>query len=176
VKWIAKLGSETYSTPIIGGGKVYIGTNNEEPRDPRHKGDRGVLMCFEEQTGRFLWQLVVPKREEDIYLDWPTSGICSPVTIDGDRVYVVSNRGEVMCLDSEGMANSNDGLFKDEGPHMTRQPRKREGAEAPTPIPPLEPGPMDADIIWLFNLTDGAGIWSHDAATAQFLCVEITCI
>jgi outer membrane protein assembly factor BamB len=169
VKWSAKLGSETYSTPIIGGGKVYIGTNNEDPRDTRHRGDRGVLMCFAEQTGEFLWQLVVPKREEDIYLDWPNSGICSPVTIDGDRIYVVSNRGEVMCLDPEGMANGNDGPFKEEGSHMTRQPRKREGAEAPAAVPPLEAGPMDADIIWLFNLTEGAGIWSHDAAFSSIL-------
>src|SRR5438046_8919098 len=105
IKWSAQLGTETHSTPVVAGGRVYIGTNNGEPRDPKQQGDRGVLMCFEEKTGRFLWQLVVPKREEDPYHDWPKSGISSPVTVQGDRVYVVSNRGEVMCLDPYGMTN-----------------------------------------------------------------------
>jgi outer membrane protein assembly factor BamB len=158
VKWSARLGSETHGTPVVAGGRVFIGTNNGEPRDPKHQGDRGVLMCFEEKTGRFLWQLVVPKRVEDIYYDWPQSGICSPATVEGDRVYIVSNRGEVLCLDALGMANGNDGPFLDEGAHMT-----------PAPGPPLTPGPTDADILWLFNLTTGAGIWSHDAAHSSIL-------
>jgi outer membrane protein assembly factor BamB len=158
IKWIAKLGTETYSTPVVANGRVLIGTNNGEPRDPKHQGDRGVLMCFDEQSGDFLWQLVVPKRTEDIYFDWPRSGICSPATVEGDRVYIVNNRGEVMCLDLHGMANGNDGPFQDEGEHMT--PR----GDAPVPV-----GPNDADIIWLFDLTSGAGIWSHDAASSSIL-------
>jgi outer membrane protein assembly factor BamB len=56
------------------------------------------------------------------------------------------------------MANGNDGPFKDEGRHMTR------GSE-----PALTPGPQDADIIWLFDLTAGAGIWSHDAAHSSII-------
>lgn len=39
----------------------------------------------------------------------------------------------------------------------------------PAPEPALEPGPMDADILWLFDLTSGAGIWSHDAAHSSIL-------
>src|SRR5215204_2404269 len=35
VKWSARLGTQTHSTPIVAGGRVYIGTNNEEPRDPQ---------------------------------------------------------------------------------------------------------------------------------------------
>ena len=67
VKWSVPLGTECYSTPVVAGGRVLIGTNNDEPRDPRHQGDRGVLMCFNEADGRFLWQLTVPKLEGDIY-------------------------------------------------------------------------------------------------------------
>jgi outer membrane protein assembly factor BamB len=158
IKWSAQLGTETHSTPVIANGRVYIGTNNGQPRDPKHRGDRGVLMCFEEKTGKFLWQLVVPKREEDRYHDWPNSGISSPVTVEGDRVYVVSNRGEVMCLDAAGLANGNDGPYRDEGKHMT-----------PAGETLVEPGPLDADILWLFDLTSGAGIWSHDAAHSSIL-------
>ena len=75
LKWTAKLGTESYATPIVAKGRVYIGTNNGEPRDPKHVGDRGVLMCLDEKDGHLLWQLVVPKREEDIYMDWPKTGI-----------------------------------------------------------------------------------------------------
>jgi outer membrane protein assembly factor BamB len=159
IKWSADLGTEAHSSPVIAGGRVYIGTNNGNPRDPKHQGDRGVLMCFDERSGQFLWQLVVPKRDEDVYFDWPKSGISSPATIEGDRVFIVSNRGEVMCLDALGLTNGNDGPFHSEGAHMT--PR---GAPAE-----LTPGPLDADIFWSFDLTAGAGIWSHDAAHSSIL-------
>src|SRR5262249_17754422 len=61
LKWAAKIGSQSYGNVTVAGGRVYIGTNNENPRDPRHQGDRSILMCFDEKTGDFLWQLVVPK-------------------------------------------------------------------------------------------------------------------
>jgi len=79
-------------------------------------------MAFDEKMGKFVWQLVVPKREEDPYFDWPESGISSPATVEGDRVYIVSNRGEVMCLDALGMANGNQGPYTDEAVHCI--PRK----------------------------------------------------
>ena len=175
VKWSAQLGTQTHSTPIVAHGRVYIGTNNGAPRDPRHQGDHGVLMVFEEKTGKFLWQLVVPKREEDPYFDWPETGISSPATVEGDRVYIVSNRGEVMCLDPMGMANGNDGPYTNEAAHCVPQ---RTGASEfantnssatidGTSAPGL--GPLDADILWLFDLTEGAGIWSHDAAHSSIL-------
>ncbi len=176
IKWSVELGTETHASPVIAGGRVYIGTNNGHPRDPKHDGDRGVLFCLEEATGRLLWQLVVPKRIEDIYFDWPKAGICSPATVEGDRVYIVSNRGEVLCLDAKGMANGNDGPYRLEGAHM--DPQLVWLASSNTPLPETEqklceaappPGPQDADIIWLFELTSGAGIWSHDSAHSSIL-------
>jgi len=158
IKWSAALGTEAHSSPVIASGRIFIGTNNGNPRDPKHQGDRGVLMCFDEESGKLLWQLVVPKRDEDIYFDWPQSGISSPATIEGDRVFLVSNRGEVLCLDAHGLANGNDGPFQSEGAHMTPHDTRE-----------LIPGPLDADIIWLFDLTSGAGIWSHDAAHSSIL-------
>jgi len=170
IKWSAALGTETHSTPVVAGGRVYIGTNNGQPRDPNHQGDRGVLMCFDEHTGQFLWQLVVPKREEDPYFDWPKSGISSPVTVEGDRVYLVSNRGEVMCLDARGMTNGNDGPYHDEAAHML--PRTAIASSSNTVTQASQPvaiGPRDADILWLFDLPTGGGIWSHDAAHSSIL-------
>lgn len=175
VKWSVPLGTQTHSTPIVAHGRVYIGTNNGAPRDPRHQGDRGVLMCFEEKTGKLLWQLVVPKREEDPYFDWPESGIASPATVEGDHVYIVSNRGEVMCLDALGMANGNDGPYTNEAAHFvprianSSQSTTNNSAGKPDQLAPQALGPLDADIIWLFDLTREAGIWSHDAAHSSIL-------
>ena len=162
IRWIAKLGTESHATPVVANGRVYIGTNNNEPRDPKHQGDRGVLLCLDESDGHLLWQLVVPKRDEDIYMDWPKTGIASPPTVEGNRVYVVSNRGEVLCLDARGLANGNDGPFKDEGEHMT--PR---GTNAPPQV--LKPGPLDADILWAVDLKAAVGIWPHDSAHSSIL-------
>ena len=158
IKWVVPLGTESYSTPVIAGGKVLIGTNNQRPRDPRHKGDRGVLLCLDEKDGSLCWQLVVPKFIPMLYRDWPRSGICSPATVEGDRVYIVSNRGEVMCLDLAGQANGNDGPFVDEARLMSANPSE-----------PLEVTPADADIIWLFDMQDKLGVHQHDASHSSIL-------
>ena len=51
LRWVARLGTQTWSTPVVSSGKVLIGTNNDEPRDGRHKGDRGVMLCLDEKDG-----------------------------------------------------------------------------------------------------------------------------
>src|SRR5262249_52241860 len=58
IKWKAELGSRAYGGPVIAGGKIFVGTNNAHPRDPNVKGDKGIVMCFRESDGRFLWQAV----------------------------------------------------------------------------------------------------------------------
>src|SRR5712675_1935768 len=35
VKWIAQLGSQSYGNPVVAGGQVYVGTNNELVRNPK---------------------------------------------------------------------------------------------------------------------------------------------
>lgn len=158
VKWKAKLGSQTYSTPVVANGRVFIGTNNDDPRDPDHAGDRGVLYCLDEKSGELVWQLVVPKITTSRYWDWPREGICSPATVEGDRVYILSNRGEIMCLDIDGLSDGNDGPFQSEAEHMVPQ------GEA---IKPLKP--TDADIIWLYDLIKQSGVRQHDGAHSSFL-------
>lgn len=180
--WSAPLGTETHSSPVIANGHILIGTNNGQPRDPNHQGDRGVLMCLDERDGRLLWQLVVPKRIEDVYFDWPNSGISSTATLEGDRAYVVDNRGVVLCLDLNGLANGNDGPFRHEDIYFAPQATNTLARGAPAALAPdgsllpdaptpnrIAPGPLDADILWMFDLTSGAGIWSHDAAHSSIL-------
>ena len=146
VRWTARLGSEVYASATVAGGRVFIGTNDQCLRDPRyHATGGGLLMCLDEATGHTLWQLVV----RDIERTAKTKklhnhlqvGICSPATVDGRRVYVVTNRAEVLCLDVNGMTNGNDGPFIDEG-HYTR------GEDQP----PVPLGPGDPDIVWRFDL------------------------
>lgn len=172
VKWSVPLGTHSHSTPVVAGGRIYIGTNNGAPRDPAQMGDRGVLLCLDEKDGQMLWQLVVPKRHEDKYFDWPEEGMSSPATVEGERVYYVTNRHAVVCLDVKGMANGNDGPFKDEARHRTPHTAP---PPAFTPILAASAGageavgPKDADILWLFDMPAEAGIWPHDGAHSSIL-------
>ena len=47
IKWVAELGSQSYGNPVVAGGTVFLGTNNEAPRDPAQGGDRGVAELVE---------------------------------------------------------------------------------------------------------------------------------
>ncbi len=176
VAWVAPLGTQSFATPIVAGGRVYIGTNNEVPREPSHPGDRGAYLCLDEKSGQLLWQLLVPKRDEDQYYDWPKTGMSSPITVEGDRAWLVDNRGEVVCLDVHGMANGNDGPYRDEAAHLTPYAIPSAfnggvtGPSTPATPPPAEAlTATDADIVWLLDLPSQAGTWPHDGAHSSIL-------
>ena len=105
VKWMGQLGSQSYGNPVVAGGQVYVGTNNELVRNPKEPGDRGVLMCFRESDGKFLWQHTNEKLPAGRANDWPYQGICSSPLVEGDRLYYVTNRCELVCLDTKGDGN-----------------------------------------------------------------------
>ncbi len=172
LKWIAKLGSQSYGNVTVAGGKVFVGTNNEPPRDPRHQGDRSILKCFDEKTGEFLWQLVVPKLASGKVNDWESLGLLASPTVEGDRVYIVTSRCEVMCLDVNGMANGNDGPFKDEAKYVVKDVVLDRGRPTERPAPPIEPGPKDADIIWVYDMMDELGVFPHNASNCSVLIVD----
>ncbi len=154
-KWVVKLGSESYGTPTIAGGRVVVGTNNESPRNPGIIGDRGVVMCFDEATGAFQWQLTVPKLGAGKVSDWEYLGVCSSTLLDGKYGYVITNRGEVVCLDLAGLADGNEG-FADEGQYMSGP------GEAP-----VEVGPTDADIVWVFDMRGELGVFPHNITSSS---------
>jgi outer membrane protein assembly factor BamB len=106
VKWVAKLGSETYGNPVVAGGQVYVGTNNALALNPQEGGDRGVLMCLRESDGHFLWQHT-SARLADPNKDWPETGVCSAPLVEGGRLYYVTNRCELVCLDAHGDGKGN---------------------------------------------------------------------
>ncbi len=158
VKWSVPVGSYGYATPVISKGKVLIGANNADQRDPRHEGDRGVLLCLNESDGSLCWQLVVPRIEGDRHNDWPMIGICSSPTVEDNRIYVLTNRSEILCLDLNGQADGNDGTFQGEGWYM-----------APSGQFPYEVTLKDADIIWAYDLKLELGLCPHDSPNASIL-------
>jgi outer membrane protein assembly factor BamB len=152
IKWAARVGNQTYGNATVAGGKVFIGTNNDSLKNPKRTGDFGVMMCFEEATGNFLWQLTVPKLAAGTVSDYEFTGLCSSPTVDGDRVYVVTNRCEVLCVTTEGLAKKNEGPFTDEAKYV--------GGEV---------GPTDADIVWRYDMRDELGVFPHQMTSSSVL-------
>jgi len=150
VKWTAALGSQTYGNPVISGGKVFVGTNNEGRRNLKLTGDRGVIMCFQEADGKFLWQATSAKLASGRVNDWPMQGVCSSPFVEGDRLYYISNRCEVVCLDTEGFLDGeNDGPFT---------------AETDTTK-------IDADIIWKLDMMAELDVFPHNLAVCSPIAV-----
>lgn len=161
VLWLSQLGGRSYGGPIIAEGCVIVGTNNDAPRNPRDIAinvdfvgeplDKGVLMCFRARDGKFLWQAVHDKLASGQVNDWPREGIASTPTIEGTRVYYVSNRAEIVCVDLLGLANGNQG-FQDE--KYTKE--------------------TDGDVIWSFDMIKELKVFPHNLAAGSPLIVGDT--
>jgi outer membrane protein assembly factor BamB len=101
IKWVAQLGDKSHGGPIIANGKVYIGTTNKYPRDPKIKGIKAVLMCFAEADGKFLWQAVHDYPADELFKDGQFEGLCSAPAVDGKRLYYVTPGCELICADAD---------------------------------------------------------------------------
>ena len=146
LKWTVSLGSQTYGNPVVAEGRVFVGTNNGAEFRPQHVGDRGVVLCFRESDGEFLWQLSRKKLAAGRVNDWPLQGICSTPCIENGRMYVVTNRCELMCVDVEGFHDAeNDGPYTEE----------------------VDSEHLDADIIWNLDMIDELGVFPHNLATSS---------
>jgi len=114
VLWAAALGSQSYGNPVVAGGKVFVGTNNGKGWLERYPAatDLGCLLAFDVKDGSFLWQDSSEKLPTGRVHDWPLQGICCAPLVEGDRLWYVTSRGEVKCLDTEGFRDGeNDGPF-----------------------------------------------------------------
>jgi outer membrane protein assembly factor BamB len=146
IKWVAALGSQSYGNPVIGGGVVLVGTNNESLRDPKQPGDRGVVMAFRESNGEFMWQATFEKLSSGRANDWPFQGIASSPLIVGDKAYFMSNRAVLMAVDINGFQDGeNDGPYKEE--KLT--------------------GKNDVDILWMFDTMEAVGNFPHNLANSS---------
>jgi outer membrane protein assembly factor BamB len=120
--------------------------------------DRGVLMCFDQHTGKFLWQAVHDKLPGGQVNDWPQSGIASSPTVEGDRVYYVSNRAEVVCVNANGRTKGIQGKALE---YVNPRTRKLEQYKDDT----------DADVIWLFDMMKELDVFPHNRSTCSPLVV-----
>jgi outer membrane protein assembly factor BamB len=119
VKWASHLGSQSYGNPVVANGQVYVGTNNGAGYLKRYPAtvDLGVLLSFREKDGQFLWQHSNEKLPTGRVHDWPLQGVCSTPLVEGERLWYVTNRGEVVCLDTQGFYDNEDDspVTKDQG-------------------------------------------------------------
>jgi len=148
IRWVARLGSQTYGTPVISDGMVFVATNNGAGYVPRYPAevDLGCLLCFAQSTGRFGWQLSREKHPDGRSVDWPEQGICCSPLVDGDYAWVVTNRGEVVCLDRFGFYDGeNDGPYRDEPSDDRRE----------------------ADIVWLLDMRAELGVRQHNMCSCS---------
>ncbi len=151
IKWKSKLGSQTYGNPVIANGRVFIGSNNNGHLRPQIKGDKGVVVCLDEKTGKFLWQATHDKLPTGQVNDWPEQGICSSPAVVGDRMFYVSNRCELVCADVEGFLDGeNDGPYKDE------KYKEKE----------------DGDFIWILDMFEELDAFPHNLATCSPVVAE----
>ncbi|NOX60224.1 MAG: PQQ-binding-like beta-propeller repeat protein [Planctomycetes bacterium] len=146
IKWTLELGSQTYGNPVIVNGKVLVGTNNNGTLRPGIEGDKGVMVCVDAKTGKLLWQITHDKLPTGRVNDWPEQGICSTPYVEGDRLWYVSNRCELVCADLQGFLDGeNDGPFKDE-----KYNKK-----------------IDGDFIWKYDMIEELGVFPHNLATSS---------
>src|SRR5450432_3847823 len=56
-------------------------------------------------TGRSDWPMLGRTPDSGRVNDWPEQGVCSTPCIDDNRLYYMSNRCELICVNVEGMAS-----------------------------------------------------------------------
>jgi outer membrane protein assembly factor BamB len=157
IKWSAQLGTKAYGGPVVADGKIFVGTNNYVPRNKRDVDanddpiDKGIVMCFRESDGEFLWQYVSDKLLAGRVSDWPDEGICSSPVVEGKRLYFVTNRCEVLCCTTEGLAAGNEGVTDEKYKDNT-----------------------DADVVWRLDMNRELGVFPHNLAVCSPLIVGDT--
>lgn len=152
IKWSAALGSQSYGNPVVANGKIYAGTNNQKGYLKRFPSsvDLGCLLCFDLESGKFLWQHSSEKLPTGRVHDWPQQGICCAPYVEGDRLWFVSSRGLILCLDTEGfLDNENDGPF-------TTEPNQNKD---------------EADVVWQVDMMGQLGISQHNMCSCSVTCL-----
>jgi outer membrane protein assembly factor BamB len=154
--WELELGSHQYTVPLIDEGQIFIGVNDSNIHHPAIRSSGGgILMCRQAATGKLIWQLPIPRNmagntPPSHFGHWKC-GVCSQPAIDGDRMFLVGLRGDVLCVDRNGQADGNDGPFLDDARYM--------GIPASSDY---ELTDTDGDIVWRFDLIEELGVVPHD--------------
>ena len=147
VKWVAKLGRRTTGSPVVSGGKVFIGTNWDD-------GKEACFLCLDEQTGRRLGTFICPRPPRDDLENW---AISSTPTVEGDRLYFVSPYQEVMCIDLKVLLG--DGGHR-EGEDESQSPK--------TDKTFVEQRSLKS-IVWRYDMWERLNAYYHHTASSSVL-------
>lgn len=148
IRWVARLGSQSYGNPVVADGKVYVGTNNSGGWLKRYPADHdlGCLLAFDVKAGKFLWQHSSEKMPTGRVHDWPLQGVCSTALVEGDRLWFVTNRGEVRCLDTKGFRDG-----ENDGPYQAEEVATDD----------------EADVVSVFDMMKELGVSQHNMASCS---------
>jgi outer membrane protein assembly factor BamB len=149
LKWSQPVGSQSYAGPVVADGKVFVGTNNEGFRDPKIKGDKGVVMAFRATDGQYLWQMVTDKLPSGRVNDWPQQGVCATPFVEGKRLWYTSNQARIVCLTTDGL-----------------QAGKNEGAATEK-----YKDPGNGDVVWEYDMMGELDVFPHNLAASSPLVV-----
>jgi outer membrane protein assembly factor BamB len=98
IKWEARLGGWHHlAAPVVSGGLVWVGSSNRGLLGGQGEKPAAVLLCFRERDGKLLWRYLSPWGDAPPWAR-PAGIQCSPL-VEGDRLWLVTNRAEVVCLD-----------------------------------------------------------------------------
>src|SRR5262249_34859070 len=128
--------------------KIWVGTNNGAGWLKRYPAetDLGCLLCFNEEDGKFLWQHSSEKLPTGRVHDWPLQGICCAPYVEGKRMWFVTSRGEVLCLDTEGFLDK-----KNNGPFTSEKSTDED----------------EADVIWDLDMMKQLGVSQHNMCSCS---------
>ncbi len=150
VLWKQQLGSQSYGGPVLFDDRIYVGTNNEAERNPAITGDRGNVMAFNATTGEFLWQAAHAKLTSGRVHDWPLQGVCAAPYVEGDRLWYVSNRAEIIAADVDGFRDG-----ENDGPYTSEEHSSE----------------IDEDVIWKVDMIGDLDVFPHNLAVGSPLAV-----
>ena len=113
VDWrVEPSGWEMPGAAVLSEGKIFVGSSlhRKVPRTRTTMEEGGTMMCFDSETGKFLWKSFHPKLPPRVN---DRGFINSRPWVEGRRAWYLSNRGELVCVDTEGF---HDG--KNDGPSL----------------------------------------------------------
>ncbi|MBA4064359.1 MAG: polyvinylalcohol dehydrogenase [Isosphaera sp.] len=90
--WKADLGGVGYSSPVVAAGRLYVAAAT----DP-DKGTGEFAACLGAADGKQLWKVSLPAGDGGYDHGYGNGPRSSP-TVDGDHVYVLGARGDLVCL------------------------------------------------------------------------------
>jgi outer membrane protein assembly factor BamB len=90
--WKIKIDGVGYSSPVIVGDKLFVSAASDD-----ENGKNEYVLCLNVKDGSQRWKTDLPENEGKYLTAWGSGPRSSP-TVDGNFVYALSARGELVCL------------------------------------------------------------------------------